>query len=382
MPQSKPFRYGYAILLTFLIIYMGTKIDFVFRPFVILVQTLFFPFLVAGVLYYLFRPVVRALERKKIPPVASILLIYGMAAGLITLAIVLGGPPLTKQITELVSNIPALMKNLQAYLIDQQKMLQNNPYLKGYITQENPLQGENLNQYISQFTDYLNTSYTSIVTNIANFIGIITGIVVVFVTVPFILFYMLKEGESAPKQVLRFLPPSQRVEGRKILNDMDNAVSSYIQGQVLVSFCIGVLVYIGYLIIGLEYSLLLALVTMCTNIIPFIGPLIGTIPAVIVALTTDPPMVWLVLIVVIIVQQIEGNFISPQVMGRTLNIHPLTIILLLLVAGSLGGFLGLLLAVPTYAILKVIVSHTYRLLRLRNRNKRQAAIKKEGSDND
>ncbi|SFS46549.1 AI-2E family transporter [Marininema halotolerans] len=380
MPQSKLFRFGYAIILVFLIIYLGTKIDFVFRPIVILVQTLFFPFLVSGVLYYLFRPVVRLLEKRKIPPVASILLIYGMAIGLVTLAVILGGPTLTKQITMLVNNIPDLMKNLQAYLENLQRDLHSNPYLKNYINQENPLQGDNLNQYITQFTNYISSSYTSIVSNIANFIGIITSIIVVFVTVPFILFYMLKEGEEAPKQLLRLLPPSQRVEGRKILNDMDSAVSSYIQGQVFVSFCVGVLVYIGYTIIGLDYALLLALVTMCTNIIPFIGPFIGTVPAVIVALTMDSSMIWLVLIVVIVVQQIEGNFISPQIMGRTLNIHPLTIILILLVAGSLGGFLGLLLAVPTYAILKVIVSHIYRLIRLRNRNKRQAAILKEDNE--
>ncbi|MFC4077146.1 AI-2E family transporter [Salinithrix halophila] len=362
MPQTKAFRFGYAILLIFLIIFLGTKIDFIFQPLVVLVQTLFFPFLFAGILYYLFRPVVNALERRKVPRVLSILLIYLLFIGLVTLAVFLGGPPLSKQVTELVEKVPDLIDNLKVQL----QNLQKNPYVNNYQEQFS------LEKTTSQFTQYLSDSFTSIVTNIANFIGIITGIVIVFVTVPFILFYMLKEGEKAPQQVLRLLPSSQRMEGQKILTDMDKAVSSYIQGQVLVSFCVGVLIYIGYLVIGLDYSLLLALIAMLTNIIPFIGPLIGTIPAVIVALIGSPLMVLKVLLVVIIAQQVESNFISPQVMGRTLNIHPLTIILLLLVAGSLGGFLGLLLAVPTYAILKVIVSHTYRLIRLRYHNKRQA----------
>lgn len=121
---------------------------------------------------------------------------------------------------------------------------------------------------------------------------------------------------------------------------MDFALSSYIKGQILVSFCVGVLVYIGYLIIGLEYSLILAIITMFTNVIPFLGPFLGTIPAVIVALIDSPGMVVKVLVVTIVAQQIEGNLVSPLVMGKSLNIHPLTIIVLLLVAGSLVGFWG------------------------------------------
>ncbi|OYD06197.1 AI-2E family transporter [Paludifilum halophilum] len=363
MPQSKPFRVGYGIILIFLIIYLGTKVDFIFQPIVVLVQTLFFPFLVSGVLYYLFRPVVRILETQKIPRVISILLIYLLFIGLITLLVVLAGPLLQEQFNNLVENLPGLVENLQVQLVE----LQKNPWVSDL------LQEENVEEMTSKFTNYLSNSITSIITNIANFFGIITSIIMVFVTVPFILFYMLKEGEKAPRQVLRFLPRTQRNEGRRILKDMDRAISSYIQGQVLVSVCVGVLIYIGFLAIQVDYSLLLALFTMFTNVIPFIGPLIGTIPALIVAVIDSPIMMLKVILVILAAQQIEGNFISPQVMGRTLKVHPLTIILLLLVAGSLGGFLGLLLAVPTYALLKVVVSHTYRLIKLRYQRNEEAA---------
>ncbi|SMO85695.1 AI-2E family transporter [Melghirimyces algeriensis] len=359
MPQTKFFRIGYGILLLFLIIFVGMKIKFLFHPLVALVQTLFFPFLCAGVLYYLFRPIVYFLETKGVQRVYSILLIYLLFIGVIVLFIFLVGPLLSKQVTRLVSEFPDLIDSLKARLVE----LQENPWVGEYFEEKN------LEKLTQDFTDFLSSSITTIVTNIANFFGILANIVVVFVTVPFILFYMLKEGEQAPKQILRLLPSTQRTEGRRIMTDMDKAISSYIQGQVLVSICVGILVYIGYLIIDLDYSLLLALITMFTNVIPFIGPMIGTVPALIVAfIDVDSTfMVIKVLIVTVLVQQLEGNFISPQVMGRTLNIHPLTIILLLLVAGSLGGFLGLLLAVPTYAVLKVVVSHTYRLIRLRNR---------------
>src|SRR5690606_25440673 len=122
------------------------------------------------------------------------------------------------------------------------------------------------------------------------------------------------------------------------------------------------------------YALVLSLLSLFTNVIPFIGPLLGTIPAIIVGWIEDPVMVIKVLIVAVIAQQLEGNLVSPLVMGRQLKIHPLTIIVILLVAGSLGGFLGLLLAVPTYAVSKVVISHIYRLILLRRTQQNRGRI--------
>lgn len=134
------------------------------------------------------------------------------------------------------------------------------------------------------------------------------------------------------------------------------------------------MMYIGYLIIGLDYSLVLASVAMLTNVIPFIGPFIAIIPALIIAFLTSPFMALKVLIVAVIVQQIDGNITSPYIMGRNLDIHPLTIILLLLVAGSLGGLLGMIIAVPVYAVLKVILSHAYRLYLLHKNKERMLEV--------
>lgn len=362
MPQTRLFRIGYGIIVILLIILLSKQVSFIFKPLVVFVQTLFFPFLVSGVLFYLFRPVVGGLQKLGIPKTLSILLIYLVFIGLFVLLGLIAGPLLKEQFQRLVENFPQIMDKARQKFME----LNRQPWVNQYV---------DWNEISIQVTDYLKSSLTQIGTNIANFIGILTNILVVFVTVPFILYYMLKEGEKAPAYLLRLLPEREREQGRKILSDMDAALSSYIKGQVLISVFVGVIVYIGYLIIGIDYSLILALVTMFTNVIPFIGPLIGTIPALVVGFIESPMMVVKVLIVAVIAQQLEGNLISPLVMGKNLNIHPLTIILLLLVAGSLGGFLGLLLAVPTYAVLKVVVSHFYRLLRLRNEMKRQMEAK-------
>ncbi|NEU29720.1 AI-2E family transporter [bacterium LRH843] len=358
MPQTKAFRIGYGIVLIFLIIYLGSLIDWVFKPFVVLVQTLFAPIMLAGVLFYLLRPFVNLLSRR-VPRGIAILILYLGVASLVTALVFFIGPELQAQFNSLAGNMPNIINEIQHILIN----LQQNELVSRFQ------QGDHFSfeDITSKLTDYLNMIVSTIGSNIASFIGFIANVVIILLIIPFVLFYMLKEGEKAPQQLLKYLPKKQKDEGQRILTDMDSALSSYIQGQIIVSVCVGILIYIGYLIIGIEYPLVLALVAMFTNVIPFIGPWIGTFPGVVVGFFHSPFMALLVIIVVVVVQQIESSLISPQVMGRKLDIHPLTIILLLLVAGRFAGLLGLLLAVPTYAVGKVILSHSYRLWKLRSK---------------
>ncbi|MEH7273116.1 AI-2E family transporter [Neobacillus vireti] len=373
MLQTRAFRLGYGLLLIFLIIFIAMKIDFIFRPVFLLVQTLFFPFLCAGVLYYLFRPLVNYLQLKNIPRTLSILLIYLLFGLLISLVIYLGGPLLKEQMKSFVDSTPQLIEAVSDKLTDLEQ--------SKWINHLQETDSVDLEKVSEAITKSVSSSLSTIGTNVMNIIGVLASIVTVFATVPFILYYMLKEGEKAPQHILRFLPAKQQKNGRKILADLDEALSSYIQGQILVSFCIGVMLFIGYLLIDLDYSLLLAIFAMFTNVIPFIGPILAIIPALIIASIDSPMMVVKVLIVMVVVQQIEGHIISPQVMGKKLEIHPLTIISLLLAAGRIGGVLGLIIAVPVYAVIKVIAHHTYRLWKLRKEKSiEEKIIKGENKD--
>ncbi|WP_456274476.1 AI-2E family transporter [Bacillus sp. AK031] len=356
MPQGKWFRRGYAVALILLIIYLGTLVDFIFRPITVLVTALFGPIVLGGILYYLLRPLVNFLSRK-IPRPLSILLIYLAAAGLVAGVIFYIGPILQRQVNSLINNTPDIIQNLREALLN----LQQNEWVSRFQ------QGErfSLEDLTNRLTAYLDTVVSTIGSNFMNIISTVTSIVILIILIPFVLYYMLKDGNKLSDKVLKLVPKKHEKEGKKVLSDMDDALSSYIQGQVIVSFCVGVLVYIGYLIIGLDYSLVISILTMLTNVIPFVGPFISSVPAVIVGFLQEPIMALWVIIVILVVQQIEGNLISPQVMGRKLDIHPLTIILLLVAAGQFAGFLGLLLAVPTYAIAKVIFIHLYRFIKLR-----------------
>lgn len=355
MIEEKWFKFGTAIIMIFLIVLLGTKVSFIFTPLVIIVKTLFAPVVLAGVLYYLLRPIVNLLGRK-IPRTFAIIIIFLAIVGIMTGATLIVGPELQRQFTHFVDNIPVFSQSIQQWAFS---MMENEWFLR---FQENDYLS------IEKITTYLEENAQNMLQDagakIAGTVGFVANIIMVLVLVPFVLFFMLKDGKQAPTFLLKILPKKHQTEAENIIKDMDEALSAYIQGQIIVSFCVGLTAYIGYLIIGLDYSLVLGIVAMVTNVIPFIGPWIGTFPAVIVGLLTSPLQAALVIIVVIVVQQLDSNITSPLVMGRKLNIHPLTIIFVLLIAGKFAGLLGLIFAVPAYALLKVIASHMYRYIQL------------------
>lgn len=354
MPQGKYFRVGYGIALILLIVFLASKVDFLFRPLGIVFRTLFFPIFVSGILYYILRPVVKGLTRLKAPKALSILLVYLAGFGFIALLFVLAGPTIANQFRSLIANAPNLIESVQ----NQVNNLEKNEWIARYLQQNQP-------DWTSNIGDYLNRAMASALNSVQSIIAFLTNIFIILTTVPFILYYMLSEGEKVPGVLLRLLPNDRDEDGIALLREMDNVLSAYLQGKVLVSFCLGVLLAVGYSIIGMEYTFILAICAMVLNLIPYVGLFIGIIPSIIVAFIDSPSMLVQMLIVVIIAQQIKSNILSPQIMGKKLNIHPLTIILLLLVAGSFGGLLGMFLAVPTFAIVKVIAEYLYRLYLLR-----------------
>lgn len=355
---KKKFHYWLLqILLIVAIIYICTKISFLFQPVAVLFSTLFVPIIITGFLYFLLNPIVRFLQKGKLPKSLAIIIVYVVIIGLVILAIGSIVPMISAQITELFSNIPKYADQAVKYFnylndTEQYKWVMNQEYIS-----------------IKDITENLKAYAQTIPSNLSNGIGAIistmTNITVTIVTVPFLLFYCFKDGERFPEALSKFFPASYRKEGLKIIKDTSTTLAAYIQGQVIVALFVGTLALIGYLIIGLDYALVMALIVAVTNIIPYVGPLIGGAPAVIIALFTSPTQALLVIIVITIAQQIEGNVLSPLILGKRLDTHPATIIILLLVAGNLAGILGMILAVPTYAAAKTIVVNIIRLLKAR-----------------
>lgn len=350
-----------------LLIFVLTKVSFIFIPIVTLITTLFFPILVAGFLFFLLSPFVDLLHRFRIPKVLGIFLIYILLAGLIALIVTSIGPPLGNQIKSLFAQLPDYINNWRKGF----EQLADTRGFKWLIHQNY----YSIDQIQTTLLNMVKSYTTHASSGVSTFFNVIVNVTLTAVTVPFILFYMLKDGSKLPEAVTRFFPQQYHSEVSHILIDLNTTLSSYIHGLIIVATFVGVNSSIGFAIIGLPYSLLLGLIVGVTNIVPYMGPILGAAPALVVALMDSPSKALLVLAVIVIVQQLDGHLISPLVMGKRLNTHPLTIIFLLLVAGKWIGPIGMILAVPCYAMIKTIIMHIVRLIRLRRKSKNDSLIK-------
>lgn len=333
-----------------LIIRLFSEIKNIFNPIIIIAQTIFLPLLIGGVLFYLFLPMLKKLEQKwKFKRWASILSIIGVIVAVVWIFVAIIGPPLTAQANKLIENAPEMWDDIQkmsASVWEQRDKL--------------PEEAEKtLNESFEEAKKRINGIIIGVGTGIFNIIqGVFQG-VLVLILVPFFLIYMLKDHEKLAPFIAGFFRGDKKEWIRKTLADIDSTLQAYIRGQVTVSVFVGVLLLIGYMVIGLEYALLLAIFGMFMNVIPFIGPYISVIPALIIALLQEPKMVIYVAIIMLVAQQVESNFISPRVMSRALDVHPLTVITVILAAGNIAGFIGILVAMPAYAVGKVILKNIY-----------------------
>lgn len=192
---------------------------------------------------------------------------------------------------------------------------------------------------------------------------VFSGLSALLVTVPFILFYFLRDDQEFMAVLSERIPRIYQREVGLTLEAADQILATYITGQVILAVGQSILMYLGFWLIGLDYPLILAVIVFITAFIPMFGLLLGIIPAVMMALADGLGMVLKVLGLMVAVN-ILRKLISPQLVGKRLKIHPLTIILLFLAAGSLFGFFGILLAVPVYAILKEVIKAVRQLIQL------------------
>ncbi|MBA4493015.1 AI-2E family transporter [Paenactinomyces guangxiensis] len=302
------------------------------------------PFFIAMIISYLLNPIVNLLSQRAVPRSVAVLLIYSLFIASVVTLVMNMLPLLEKQIYELAEHFPEWNARIQIMINEY------NDHSKDWL----PV---SIRKGIEKSLSRLEQGISDGVGNMMGGISSTINQIFLAFIIPFLAFYMMKDAKTIEKSMMTLLPGQNRRGLIRLLRDMDRALGNYVRGQLLVCIVVGLLAYIGYLLIGLPYALLLAAIVSVFNLIPYLGPFFGAIPAILVAVTESTEMVIAVIIVNLIVQILEGNVISPQIVGRTLHMHPLFIIFALLVGGELGGIFGLLLAVPLFAMGKVVLEH-------------------------
>lgn len=176
---------------------------------------------------------------------------------------------------------------------------------------------------------------------------------------PVIAIYLLADWKRLQVGFLRIVPQRKRVAWQRVIQDISHVVRSFIRGNLTVAIIVGILSGVGVKLMGMDYALLIGVICGVFDLIPYFGPLIGAVPAVLLGLIESPFMAIKVAIVILIVQQLEGSIISPKLMGDSVGLHPLWIIFALLAGGEIAGFWGMLFSVPIAAIIRVLIRHIY-----------------------
>ncbi|MDN6731777.1 MAG: AI-2E family transporter, partial [Atopostipes suicloacalis] len=328
----------------FITIYAFTKISYLFRPIVQIVSIIGSPFLFAVLFYYLFEPIVSSIERKDISRKLAVWVVFFGVFIILALVITFIIPGIGDQFRNLFDDFPRIWANV----LHQIEQLLYDEWLTELY------QSVQETDILTRISEQLTNVFTVTIGSIGSAIGIFTRIGVTVLTTPFILYYLLVDGSRLKKTIFKYTPSRARPIMEKFIFKAGNQVGSYVRGQLLVALSVTVLFYLGYKMIGLEYALVLSITAGFLNLIPYIGSILSSLPAMIIGAFVSPLKLLQVIIVLAVEQFIEGRFVSPQILGNSLDIHPILILFILLVSGSIFGFLGLVFGVPGFAVLRVI----------------------------
>lgn len=296
-------------------------------------------------LAWLFDPFVSYLNKKGVSRILGAIFVYIIFLSFIYLLLRLMIPSITNQLNDLAKNVPNFINYLKENI---DKFFENLNNLGNYNFTDIKISiYDSINNLSRSLTIDLPKTIMNAVSNIISgsvnlLIGLLIGL------------YMLFDFDNVKKHLYSLIPKKYQDDTRTLLTRLNNNLKSYVHGTLLIMFILFVFQSIALAIAGLEAPMVFGLFCAVTNVIPYVGPYIGGIPAVIVGLSISPTTGIFVLIAIVLAQTLESYFLQPIVMGKTMKLHPVTIMLGLLLFGHFFGILGMILATPVISILKTI----------------------------
>lgn len=338
-----------------------------FRNLIILVSALIFllvalslrqvlaPVFIALAIAYLFDPVIDKLEEWKVSRTWGILIV------LLVLVLILSGvllylvPRLIDQVKELSEKIPLyweqletkFLPNLQTYIADHPQEVEE---MKTSVL-------EWLKVHAVQVVQGIGTGIATSLSSVGGFLSSMVGTIIV----PVLAFYLLRDFDILKDRIVDILPKGKKTYIVDLFTELDNAMGNFIQGQLLVAIILSIIYSIGLTIAGCPGSLLIGCLAGFANLVPYLGIVIGFIPAVLLTYLSGNPL-WQVIFAAatfIIGQMLEGMVITPKVVGESVGLHPAMVLIALMIGGSYFGIVGMILALPASAVLLVLVRRIY-----------------------
>lgn len=306
-------------------------------------QIIFIVF-ISVIVALIMNPAVDNMQKKKIPRVvgASVLFLFAfMVMGLLAYIV---APPLAKEVTLLASQLPAYLEQVDL----NDSFAQNQSFS---FDGSEPFQ--NVLVEAGNFLKNVTANFISVFFGLLG--GLLSAILILVIS-----FYFIVEEKGIEKFVETVVPHNLRERVTRIIRKIEVKLGKWFMGQLLLGFIVGLLSFIGLAILGVPYALVLAIIAGAMELIPYIGPTLSGIPAILIAFTVSPVLAVLTLILYFLVQQFENYLIVPKVMEKSVGLHPVVIIIAMLIGGQLAGIMGIILAIPVTTIASIILEDIYK----------------------
>ena len=311
--------------------------------FLISISMALFPFLFGIILAYLFNPFIEYMEKRNFSREGAILLLIIIVFNFIFISGLFFVPILIRELNNLTEMIPEYIST-----VDKTYDELNERYKKVKLP---PLLEESFNKFLKEAENY-----------IINFIHRITEILLSSIPLmlsvilsPIITYYILRDIEDIKRYFLEIIPVKNKNLCKQIGQDINNILIGYLRGQIWISIIVGFLVGTGLLFWKVKFNVILGVLAGITNLIPYIGPIIGALPAILITFLSSPIKSLGVAFLYIFIQQFESLLIAPKIMSESIGLHPLVVIFALLSGAELLGVWGLLFAVPLAGIIKIFL---------------------------
>lgn len=335
------------VVLVILLVYIAVLVikEFKIIPIFFKILSVISPLFIGMIIAWLLNPLVNKLTSRGLNRTVSVILIFSLLIIFLYLFTLAMLPALSNQIKDIVSTIPSILSDIKVWI-------------ENFFDKISDLSLENLDNVKEQFFVSIENIATGIQTDLPqkaiSFVSsLISGVGTILLS--FVVgFYMLFNFDQVSKTFLNLIPKKYKGEVQDLLHQISEVVYDYVKGTLVLSLMLMIISFLGFSIIGLKAPLLIALVCAITNLIPYIGPYMGAAVAGLVGFTQSNVIGILTLVFILITQTLEGNFLTPLFMGKKMNLHPVTILVSLLVFGYFFGIIGMIIATPLAALLKII----------------------------
>lgn len=297
------------------------------------------------------KPFVYLLEKQKISRALSALIVFISFILIIYLSLSFLVPQLISQMNQLVNSLKNVSLN-QEIILFEKKIIKVLPFIN---------EGDISSRVENFFKDQIIYSLNHLI----NYVNSLVSVVAFIVIIPFLTFYILKDSIKIKRELVHIFPNKYFEPAYWIIKRVSDKLSKFVTGWIFDATFVGVTIGLGFYFIGVDYSLPLGVIAGIGHLIPYLGPAIGGIPAIIISVlqTGSFSAVPLIIFIVAIVYTLDNGFVQPYIFSKSVDMHPLVIILLIVSGGQLFGFFGMLFAIPVSTVIKTTISEIYFVIK-------------------